>query len=58
MYWTFITEIAAPIASALGNADEPLREAIKKEVSRKVNEKYPVENIEIDSGAIVLSAEK
>jgi ubiquinone/menaquinone biosynthesis C-methylase UbiE len=58
VYWNFMTEIAAPVVAALGKADETMRLTIKKEVLRKVREKYPFGNVKIDSSAIVIYGEK
>lgn len=58
VYWDFITEVAAPVVSALSNADEPMREKIKKEVYQSVNQKYPEGNVMIDSSALVVYGEK
>lgn len=58
VYWNFMTEIAAPIVAALSKADENMKLTIKTEVLRKVNEKYPGGNVNIDSSAIVIYGEK
>jgi len=58
VYWDFITEVAAPVVSALNNADELMREKIKKEVYQSVNQKYPDGNVMIDSSALVIYGEK
>lgn len=58
VYWNLMTEIGAPIVAALSNADEAMKQKIKEEVLKKVNEKYPDGNIAIDSSAIVICGEK
>ncbi len=58
VYWSFMTEIAAPVVAALNSADETMRQMIKDEVLKKVNEKYPFGNVKIDSSAIVIYGEK
>lgn len=58
VYWSFMTEIAAPVVAALSKADDNLKQTIKEEVLRKVNEKYPDGNVNIDSSAIVIYGEK
>ncbi|MBV6480060.1 MAG: Ubiquinone/menaquinone biosynthesis C-methyltransferase UbiE [Ignavibacteria bacterium] len=57
-YWDFMTEIAAPVVAALSKADENMKQLVKAEVLRKVNEKYPGDNVAIDSSAIVIYGEK
>lgn len=56
-YWDLMTDIAAPVADALDQADEVTKARIKKEVRSKLNAKYPNGNISIDASAIVLNAE-
>jgi len=58
VYWNLMTEVAAPVVAALSKADDALKEKIKKEVYRVVNEKYPDGNIRIDSSALVIYGEK
>ena len=58
VFWTMMTEIAAPFAAALKNADEAMRKKIKGEVSELVNEKYPGENIIMHGTSIVIYGEK
>jgi hypothetical protein len=53
-----MTEVAAPVVSALSKADETLKEKIKYEVYQVVNEKYPDGNIRIDSSALIVYGEK
>jgi ubiquinone/menaquinone biosynthesis C-methylase UbiE len=58
VYWNMMTEVAAPVVSALSKADETLKEKIKSEVYQVVNEKYPDGKIRIDSSALVIYGEK
>ena len=58
VYWGFMTETPAPVASALGKTDDIIKEKIKKEVYQLLNQKYPDGNVIIDSGALVVSGEK
>jgi ubiquinone/menaquinone biosynthesis C-methylase UbiE len=58
VYWNVMTELAAPVVAALSNADDVLREKIKKEVYEAVNQKYAGQNILIDSSALVIYGEK
>jgi len=58
VYWNMMTEVAAPVVSALSKTDEALKEKIKSEVYQVVSEKYPDGNIRIDSSALVIYGEK
>lgn len=58
VYWNVMTEVAAPVVAALGNADEQLKEKIKMEVYLAVNKKYPLQNIKIDASALIIYGEK
>ena len=51
IYWSMMTEVAAPVVAALNSADDDMKEKIKKEV---YNEKYPDGNVIMDSGSIVV----
>lgn len=57
-YWTIMTEVAAPIATALDKADEAMKNKIKAEVIQLVTQKYPGGNIAIDASALVISGDK
>ncbi|MBM9498672.1 class I SAM-dependent methyltransferase [Leptospira sp. 201903071] len=56
-YWNVMTEVAAPIVSALSKADENMREKIKVEVFETVNQKYK-DDVQIESSALVVSGTK
>jgi len=58
MYWNMMTEVAAPVAGALGKAGEATREKIKSEVFEALHQQYPDGNILIDSSALVVYGEK
>jgi ubiquinone/menaquinone biosynthesis C-methylase UbiE len=58
VYWNVMTELAAPVVAALSNADDVMREKIKREVYEAVNQKYAGQNILIDSSALVIYGEK
>ena len=58
LYWDFMTEVAAPVVSALSNADNSLRLKIKDEVFKSVNQKYPRGKVSIESSALVIYGEK
>lgn len=57
-YWNVMTEVAAPIVSALSKADEDLKDKIKSEVFQTVHERYIPGNIEIESSAWIISGSK
>jgi ubiquinone/menaquinone biosynthesis C-methylase UbiE len=58
VYWNVMTEVADPVVASLSKANNSMKEKIKREVFRVVNEKYPNGNILIESGALVISGEK
>lgn len=57
-YWSFMTEVAAPVVAALAKADDEKKEKIKSEVYQQVNSKYPDGHVVIDCGALVVYGEK
>ena len=58
VYWSMMTEIAAPFVAALSNADDTTKEKIKHEVFGLVNEKFPNGNVIIDGSALIVYGEK
>jgi len=58
VYWNLMTDVAAPVVAALSKADEATKAKIKAEVYDLLDQKYPDGNVVIDSGAIVIYAEK
>ncbi|MES2410020.1 MAG: class I SAM-dependent methyltransferase [Bacteroidota bacterium] len=58
VYWSMMTEVAAPFVAALSKADDAMKEKIRKEVYQQVNERYPDGNVQIDSSALVIYGEK
>jgi ubiquinone/menaquinone biosynthesis C-methylase UbiE len=56
-YWNMMTDVAAPVVSALGNADDTMREKIKNEVFEQLRQRYPGE-VAVEANAIVISAVK
>lgn len=56
-YWQMTTEVAAPVVSAMSNADAATKQKIKDEVCRKIEEKFPDGNISLPATAILISAE-
>jgi ubiquinone/menaquinone biosynthesis C-methylase UbiE len=57
-YWDMMTEVAAPFAAALSNADDATTAKIKSEVLEKLLQKHPDRNIKIDATSLVFYAEK
>jgi len=53
-YWEMITEVGAPIVAAMSEADKHMREQIKNEVFRKIHEKFPDDNINLQGSAILI----
>ena len=58
IYWQIMTEIAAPVVAALSKADEPMKNKIKNEVFKLINEKFPDENVILDGTSLVIYGEK
>lgn len=58
VYWSVMTELAAPVVAALSKADDVTREKIKKEVHQALNQKYPDGHVLIDSSALAIYGEK
>lgn len=58
VYWNMMNELAPPVVSALGNADNAMKEKIKQEVYQLVSQKYPDGNVIMDSSALVVCGEK
>lgn len=58
VYWTMMTEVAAPFVAALSKADDTMKEKIKVEVFQVILEKYSHGNVNIDSSALVIYGEK
>jgi hypothetical protein len=49
-----ITEVGAPIVAAMSQADAQMRDQIKHEVFRKIHEKFPDNNINLQGSAILI----
>ncbi|MGB5274955.1 MAG: class I SAM-dependent methyltransferase [Flavobacteriaceae bacterium] len=58
VYWSMMTDIAAPFVAALSKADGAMQQKIKNEVLEIVHNKYPEGNVTIDSSALVIYGEK
>ena len=53
-----MTDVAAPFVAALSKADDAMKDKIKREVYRLVEEKYPDGNVNIESSALIIYGEK
>lgn len=58
VYWRAMTEVAAPVVAALSQADDAMKEKIKREVYQAVHQKFPDGNVRIDASALVVYGEK
>ncbi|PJJ07692.1 ubiE/COQ5 methyltransferase-like protein [Flavobacterium sp. 1] len=58
VYWDLMNDVAAPVVAALSKTDDAMRQKIKEEVYSLVNQKYPDNNVIIDSSALVIYSEK
>lgn len=58
IYWEMMTEIAAPVVAALNNADDVMKEKIKKEVFELLNKKYPNGNVIMNGSSLLIYGEK
>ncbi len=58
IYWSMMTELAAPVVAALSNADDEMKEKIKREVYQAVNQKYPYGNVVIESSSLIICGQK
>jgi ubiquinone/menaquinone biosynthesis C-methylase UbiE len=56
LYWNFISEVAAPMA--FSKADPEKQQQIKEEIFNKIKERFPDNNIQPESCAIVISGAK
>ena len=57
-YWNMMTEVAAPVAGALGKADDAMRKKIRDDVYSSIKQKFPDGNVSIDGSALVAYGEK
>jgi ubiquinone/menaquinone biosynthesis C-methylase UbiE len=58
VYWDMMTEVGAPIVSALNKTDDAMKEKIKREVYQAINEKYPDGKVVMDASALIIYGEK
>jgi ubiquinone/menaquinone biosynthesis C-methylase UbiE len=57
-YWSFMTEVVAPVVAALGKADDAMKLKIRDEVFKSINQKFPDGKVAVDSHALVIYGEK
>jgi ubiquinone/menaquinone biosynthesis C-methylase UbiE len=58
LYWHMMTEIGASVITALHKAEPAVKEKIKEEVFQTLAARFPDGNIEVDSSALIIYAEK
>jgi ubiquinone/menaquinone biosynthesis C-methylase UbiE len=58
VYWNYMTEVVAPVVSALSNADCEMKVKIRSEVYNSISRKYSDGKLAIDSDAFVIYGEK
>ncbi|RQO80690.1 class I SAM-dependent methyltransferase [Acidovorax sp. FJL06] len=58
VYWHAMTEVAAPVVAALGQADDATKEKIREEVYQAIQQKFPDGKVQIDASALVVFGEK
>jgi hypothetical protein len=58
IYWNMMTEVGSPIVTALSKADDDMKEKIKEEVYKTLNQKYSDGNVIMYSSALVIYSEK
>jgi len=58
VYWSIMTEVAAPVVAEISKADDNMRNKIRREVYQAVNDRYPSGNVLISSTALVIYGQK
>lgn len=58
IYWSFMTEVVAPVVAALAKADDDMKAKIRKEVFDSINLRYKSGKVIFDSNALVIYGEK
>ena len=58
IYWDMMTEVITLVVLALNNAEDDIKENIRKEVYHLLDQKYPDGNILMDSSALLIEGEK
>jgi SAM-dependent methyltransferase len=57
-YWEIMTDVAAPVAGALGQATPEQRDAIEREVLALMQQRYPDGKVNIPAGTLVITGQK
>ena len=58
IYWDMMTEVITLVVLALNNAEDDIKENIRKEVYHLLDQKYPDGNILMDSSALLIDGVK
>ena len=58
IYWDMMTEVITLVVLALNNAEDDIKENIRKEVYHLLDQKYPAGNILMDSSALLIEGVK
>ena len=58
VYWDMMTEVITLVVLALNNAEDDIKENIRKEVYHLLDQKYPDGNILMDSSALLIDGVK
>jgi ubiquinone/menaquinone biosynthesis C-methylase UbiE len=58
VYWNYMTEVVAPVVSALSKADCEMKIKIRSEVFKSISQQYTQRELTIDSNAFVIYGEK
>lgn len=58
LYWSLMTELAAPVVAALSQADEKTIQEIRSQVRHTVLQKCPEGLVQLEGSSIILSGEK
>ena len=58
IYWDMMTEVITLVVLALSNAEDDIKENIRKEVYHLLDQKYPDGNILMDSSALLIDGVK
>jgi ubiquinone/menaquinone biosynthesis C-methylase UbiE len=58
VYWGFASEVVGPVVNSLSTADDALRQKIKSEIYKTINDTYPDGKVAIDFSANVIYGEK
>ena len=58
VYWSFMSEVVAPVVAALSKADDATKAKVRSDVFELINQKYRTGKVAIDSSALVIYGEK